>query len=303
MYPTLLNIIITILSIFFLACSKDKSFISPKDQFGIFKNEQQVSIQGYKDHIMEPFITRDGTFLFFNNSSRNGNNMNIHYCRRLDDIKFEYIGELAGVNTGELEGVPTMDAYGNFFFTTMRSYLQDFHSIYGGKFSDNRIQNASRIDEHLTLNTLGWIIFDSEISHDGQFLYYALGRFAGENYPREANIFLASKTNHGFRRMPESNSILVAVNSDLLEYAPAISTSGLELFFTRADLTSEVPDVTIWHTSRNSLNASFESPSKIEAITGMLTEGPSISNDGTNLYYHKWDGNQFKLYMVSRTKM
>ena len=39
---------------------------APDPEFG---SRQRVSIRGYSDHAMEPFLTRDGRFLLFNNSN------------------------------------------------------------------------------------------------------------------------------------------------------------------------------------------------------------------------------------------
>jgi len=53
---------------------------------------------------MEPFITRDGRYLLFNNSNDPSVDMNLHYAERIDDLTFAYRGEIAGVNTPSLEG-------------------------------------------------------------------------------------------------------------------------------------------------------------------------------------------------------
>ncbi len=37
--------------------------------FGVFTNPQPVTIEGYSQDAMEPFISPDGNYLFFNNSN------------------------------------------------------------------------------------------------------------------------------------------------------------------------------------------------------------------------------------------
>jgi hypothetical protein len=98
--------------------SADQPPISP----GSFSNAERVSILGYADDAMEPFITRDGKYLFFNNLNEPRVNTNLHWAERIDDLKFRYKGEIAGVNTSALEGVPSMDRQGDFYFVSTRSY-------------------------------------------------------------------------------------------------------------------------------------------------------------------------------------
>jgi hypothetical protein len=43
---------------------------------------------------MEPFITRDGRYLFFNNSNDPSVNTNLRYAERIDDLTFKYKGEV-----------------------------------------------------------------------------------------------------------------------------------------------------------------------------------------------------------------
>src|SRR5262249_29208167 len=81
-----------------------------------FGNPERVTIRGYNDHAMEPFITRDGRYLFFNNSNDPSTNTNLYYGERIDDVTFEFKGEIAGINTRALEAVPTMDRNGNLYF-------------------------------------------------------------------------------------------------------------------------------------------------------------------------------------------
>ena len=107
---------------------------NPSTAFG---NPERVTIRGYSDHAMEPFITRDGRYLFFNNSNDPSVNTNLRCAERIDDLTFEYKGEVAGVNTKALEGVPTMDKNG-FYFVSTRSYKETLSTIYQGRFSAAR---------------------------------------------------------------------------------------------------------------------------------------------------------------------
>ncbi len=300
-YWSLVKILAMVFSL--IGCQKEEVSTQPRKTFGPFSNEEVVEIVGYEGSAMEPFISRDGQLLFFNNSGSTGEDMNIHYCRKINDIQFDYLGELPGANTKELEGVPTMDTQGNFYFTSMRSYRQDFLSIYQSSFDGEGVDLVTPTDNSISEHTLGLINFDSEVSADGLYLYYAGGRFAGENYPREANLSIAEKINGQFFRMPNSDKLLVNINTDLLEYAPSISTDGLELFFTRTNIEVMPPKMGIWQSTRKDKDLPFEKPIRIEAIQGQLIEGPSITDDGMTLYYHKNVGENFKFFKVTRTQL
>jgi hypothetical protein len=54
---------------------------------------ERVTIRGYKGEAMEPFITRDGRYLFFNNLNDPAVNTNLYYAERVDDLTFEFRGE------------------------------------------------------------------------------------------------------------------------------------------------------------------------------------------------------------------
>ena len=74
-----------------------------------FTNPQRVTIRGYNGEAMEPFLTRDGKYLFFNNSVDPQVNTNLHWAGRIDDLIFQCQGGIGGINTGALEGVPSLD--------------------------------------------------------------------------------------------------------------------------------------------------------------------------------------------------
>jgi Tol biopolymer transport system component len=85
------------------------------------------------------------------------------------------------------------------------------------------------------------------------------------------------------------------INTDTLNYAPATSVSGLEIFFTR--LEPEGP--AIYVASRKSTSEPFGEPRKIQAITGFV-EGPTLSPNEKSLYYHKKENGRFVIYRVTR---
>jgi hypothetical protein len=77
-----------------------------------FADPMPVAIRGYSGTAMEPFIMRDGAYLLFNNSNASGVDTNLQLARRVDDLTFDYLGELVGADSSALDGVPTVAADG-----------------------------------------------------------------------------------------------------------------------------------------------------------------------------------------------
>jgi hypothetical protein len=91
------------------------------------------------------------------------------------------------------------------------------------------------------------------------------------------------------------------VNTDALEYAPSISTNGLELYFTRATGSIDTGlDFGIYVATRSSITEAWSNVKRLASITGNITEAPSISFDGMLLYYHQKIANIYRVYVVER---
>jgi hypothetical protein len=272
----------------------DSGGSSTPSQTEDFADPQRVTILGYSDHAMEPFIARDGRYLFFNNSNDPAVNTNLHWAERIDDLTFQYRGEIGGVNTPALEGVPSMDRNNVFYFVSTRDYNQTLSTIYRGTFANGVISGIELVSG-LSALTPGMVNFDAEISPDGNTLYFVDSQFSG-GVPVTADIVIAERSGTGFSRLGNSAAILQQVNTpSLLEYAPSISASGLELFFTRL----EGSDAAIYTATRTDTSSPFGAPRKIQAITG-FAEGPTLSPDEKSLYYHKRESNLFVIYRVTR---
>jgi hypothetical protein len=94
-----------------------------------FSNPQPVTIVGYDQDAMEPFLTRDGNFLFFNNSNDPHVDTNLYWASKVDDLTFQFQGEIRGVNSTALDGVASMDVSDNFYFISTRSYDATWSTI------------------------------------------------------------------------------------------------------------------------------------------------------------------------------
>jgi hypothetical protein len=288
-------IFIIYLSLSLFSCSKDNVPIELPDI--IFINPTEIIILNYNGNAMEPFISNNGQYLFFNNPTMDNLSGNIHYAELLNNVTFEYKGQVQGVNTNEFEGAPSMDVFGNFYYTSLSTYQQDFLSIYRGTFNNGIVTDVLAIDQNLTQNQLGLIDMDAVISNDGEKLILAIGTFTTNNYPDESNLLIASKINNTFFKDSNSDEILVNINSELSEYAASLSNDGLELFFNRSDFPL---DFKIMKATRATKNEAFGIPVEIKAISGGVIEGASLSSDGKELFYHQKVNNVFKIFKVVR---
>jgi hypothetical protein len=281
------------------ACEKKEATPSPIIPF---EGVQKVTVIGYSDHLMEPFVSRDGNLLMFNNSNDASVNTNLHWATRVNDSTFEYKGEINGVNTTSLEGVPTMDMNGNLYFVSTRDYDQTLATLYQGNFSSGYVTNLMQVP-NISRYQGGWVNFDVEVDSSGRTLYFVDGRFDRSGGPYESDIVIAHKVDGEFQRLSDSDDILENVNTEALEYAACISQDNLELYFTRvATPLSASSKPEILAATRLNTDEPFRAPVKIQSITGFV-EAATISPGGEILYYHKKDSDgKFSLYLTRRLK-
>ena len=264
----------------------------------VFSNPQRVVIEGYKGTAMEPFISRDGQYLFFNNNNNQKPNTNLYYAKMVNDTTFTFQGEVGGVNTPSLEAVASMDTAGNFYFITTKSYDQNRMTLYHAVFSGGGLSGVAPV-EGISRNQPGLLNMDAEINLAGDALYYADNPFTGGDAPKVSNIEVATKNADGsFTKLSNSSELVKNINNGDLNYAPSISQNGLELFFTRAKAGS----VRVYVARRNSTSEPFGISQLVAAADGFV-EGPTLSSDGTHLYYHKKvGGGAYAIYVVTRKK-
>lgn len=262
---------------------------------------QPVRIEGYADEAMEPFLSRDGRFLFFNTRNDPGANTNIHFAEASSpearDSEFIYRGILGGTVSYALDGTPTMSADGRFCFVSPRDYRRALITVYCGTFDGERV-NGVQPQSTLPAERLGRLIFDVELASDGQTMIFAEGTFSDDDAPDDADLYLAVPGKRGFIRSPDSAKILANVNTDNLEYAPSLSADGLDLYFTRVTGIWLFRKPRIFHARRNGLDAPFGKPVQIEAIEGFV-EGPSIAADNT-LYFHRRLEDRYAIWRLTR---
>ncbi len=264
-----------------------------------FGQPVKVKMIGYGGNVMEPFLSRDGKTLLFNNLNGPPENTNLHWATKIDDTTFQYKGEISGVNTMNLEGVPTLDNSGNLYFVSDRNYANTLSTLYQCSYLNGAATNVQLIKGVSKLKA-GWVNFDAEVSADGRYLYFVDAQFDRAGKPESADLVIAEKNKTGFQRLSNSSDLMRNVNTNALEYGACISADGLDLYFTRVlypFTATTKPEIFV--SARHNLKEAFGLPSKIKNITG-FAEAPTIAPDQKTLYYHKKENDKFVLYLIRK---
>lgn len=279
------------------ACAQAPAVEAPG--WAAFENPQPVTVTGYTGDLMEPFLSRDGQILFFNNRNQPAEQTDLHWAERVDDVTFRYRGLVAGANTSDnLDAVATMSAEGRLCFVSLRSYFESLGTIYCGDWVNGEVQNVA-LQSALTQNILGRLVFDAEVAADGDTIIYADGTFTGDPFPARADLRTGALGDVGFVITPEHDATLQALNTTALEFAPALSSDGLMIAFTRAEGRMPFVRFSIWIARRDDVSAAFGEPVLISAIRGGLFEAPTFSSDSRALYYHRAENDRYSLWRVS----
>ncbi len=282
------NCIIILISTVLLALSCGNNNTGPDDEWAYpeFANEAEVIINGYNKDAMEPFISKDGNFLFFN-SLNDGDSTSLYYATRANDTVFNFEGEISGANgpVPHLDAVASMDINNVFYFVSTRDYPVVFENYRTGEFDNGVITDVKPLMGDFYIYDPGWLIMDAEINREGDLLYYVNAQFTGNPLPDQAYLGIAEKQDSAFEKLGSSDNILENVNDpDYLVYAPCVSSDGNELYFTRIRKGMLITQICVSVKSDTALT--FSVPEWIE-IEGNAVEAPSVTNNGERLYYHK----------------
>ena len=286
-----------------LSCAAHDA-VPPSEETDGFGVPAAVEISGYAGDAMEPFLSRDGRLLFFNTRNGPHDQTDLQVARAESDLRFVYLGPLAGANSASLDGVASLDRAGHFFFISNRSYGATGTTLWTGELVNGRVTNARPLATDFTPKKLLRLNIDMEISADGQTLYVAENRWdLLRSRPATSDLAMATKVGERFVRDPDSDRLLKAVNTPALEYAPATSADQLTLYFTRMDWTkvNSAPDqaFAILMSRRASTNSAWQTPVRINTTAGHV-EAPTVSPDGCRLYYHANTEAGFRLFTVKR---
>eukprot|EP01012_Entosiphon_sulcatum_P005017 TRINITY_DN12129_c0_g1_i3.p1 TRINITY_DN12129_c0_g1~~TRINITY_DN12129_c0_g1_i3.p1 ORF type:complete len:376 (+),score=69.02 TRINITY_DN12129_c0_g1_i3:91-1218(+) len=219
--------------------------------------------------IMEPFLSRDGRFLFFN-SENVGNDTALHYATYVSPTVFQYVGRLTGQANGpipHLDAVPAMDRNSTLYWISTRDYPDNIHNVMTGRFDaqSGGVPVAQHLDGDIYIQPqppqAEWIVMDQEANEDGSLIFYSNARFAlptaYDARPNFSNISVAALTHNssGFpvraTKLPNGSAIMQTVNeyrtpklpaNVTLRYSPAShGNDSLELMFA-ASVDDTFPD-------------------------------------------------------------
>ena len=280
-------------------------YAGKEQESDLYVRPEPVSIDGYDGSAMEPFISPDGHYLFFNNENDPKVNTNLHFAERTGKLSFRYLGELPGVNSEVLDAAASLDRAGHFYFTTVRDYDRTMNSLYAGDFDGKGVKNLHPVPGDISPKAPGTINMDVSISPDGKTLYISRAViFPGAPAPLKSELMLAMLKDGVFSIAPDGAAIMKNINTAALQYAPSISADGLELYFTRASQLmagSEAPGASlrIMVATRISVSEPFGVPRALTALTGFV-EAPTIPLDGKEMFFHKKVGKNFVIYRAER---
>lgn len=302
----------TLITLIIISCSSNDSDITESITYPSFGSKIEVTINDLSFDAMEPFISSNGNYLFFNNLN-DGINTKLFYATKINDSTFNYIGELTGANQTtppHLDAVADMDSNGNFYWTSTRNYPTELNNLFHGTFNVGNVIDIERVEGDFNMNTPGWLVMDHGISLDGQFLYFNNARFDDANCqgPCETTLGVAQKNNAStFSTLPNSASILQNINdANYIYYAPCISSDNLELYFTRY-LKGQITSGTIFEICvavRSNSLSEFSIPKVLfSEVISNLIEAPTLTLDKNIIYYHRKTSGSHKIMMRYRNSL
>ncbi len=303
---------IIFLSLIIISCSSSDDDVTESLVYPSFGSEIEVTINDLSFDAMEPFLSPNGNYLFFNNLN-DGINTKLYYATQINDSIFNFTGELIGANqttSPHLDAVADMDSNGNFYWTSTRNYPNELNNLFHGIFRNGSVNDIERVQGDFNMNTPGWLVMDHGISLDGQFLYFNNARFDEANCqgPCETILGVAQKNNTSeFSTLPNSASILQNINdSDYVYYAPCISSDNLELYYTRY-LKGQITSETIFEICvaiRSNSSSEFSIPKVLfSEVISDLIEAPTLTIDKNIIYYHKKTSDSHKIMMRYRNSI
>jgi len=281
--------------------------LQPAEESNLYEHPETMEIAGYSGDAMEPCISLDGRYLFFNNNNDEKVQTHIHCAKRVSENSFKYLGILRGTQSQKKDMAPSLDCSNRLYFTSLRSFDADHKSLYAGVWHPDEVTNVSAIGGNISPTAPFWINMDSCISPDGNTLLISRAQFIPfSNGPRQSDLFIAIRQANGEFQMSQSlQNVLNSVNTSALEYAPAITADQLELYFTRCRevVSSSGKKEPLFETMvarRKSVNEPFDLPKRLSAIEG-FAEAPSLTLDKRELFFHKRIGEVFKICRITRS--
>jgi len=243
-----------------------------------------------------PFITHDGTRLYFASNKDIGSNDDIFYCDWDGENWGNAVRLGSNINTFEMEHSPSVTADGKTLYF-VRYTNQHSYDIYYSTRDDTGWGKAVNIGPPINTNYSEWTCC---ISAGGDTLIFSCFHYWKEMYPLD--LCMSVKTDAGWS-YPE----LLFKDYDSNagdEVAPSLSGDGKKIYFQNTMYVAWERD--IWYTEY--VNGVWTPPVSIgpSVNTPQAELSPSISHDGNTLYfarmYNRGDSLQVgrRIYMTRR---
>lgn len=129
---------------------------SVEPAYRAFGPPERVEIVGYDGDAMEPFLTRDGCCLMFNDRNDPAVDTELHWARRVDDLTFRYEGTIPGTSSPRLDAVATMDLDHHFYFVSDRDYFSTLSTIYQGRWEGGEVKEIGAL-AGVSRHQPGWV--------------------------------------------------------------------------------------------------------------------------------------------------
>lgn len=282
----------------------------------LYRNPQQIEIAGYTMDSMEPCISMDGKYLFFNNTNEEPDT-HLYAARRISETKFEFIGPVQGArftpigtkpSFDEREACPATDFANELFFISPHSYGKDMHTLWFGKWHADPngksmvLTDKKQVEGHILPEVRPWIDLDPALTPNGKTMVFSRAKVVPEQpFPANAYLMIANRQADGsFNTLPNSADLLKNVTDEkMLQYAPAITNDTLELYWTQCE--TGLPIFRTMVATRKSPTEPFSKPSRLTAITA-FSEAPSLTADKSELFFHKKVKGRFHVFRMTRRK-
>lgn len=274
--------------------------LAEEEAAGLYGDPRRVEIAGYDGDAMEPFLSPDGRFLFFNNLNEPSVDTDLQFAERTGTLSFRHRGALPRANSKELDAVPSMDASGRFYFTSVREYTSSLKSTFAGHFDGGQLSDVHPVPGDIYPKHLGAVNMDVGMSLDGKTMYISRAHFLPllPVPPFRSNLLVARKAEDGsFAVDPRSAELMKRVNTRALTYAPAVSPDGLELYFTR---TSIPAGMRLMVATRAAPDSAFDEPRVLAELSAGQVEAPTVSTDLSELFFHKKIADKWVIFRATR---
>lgn len=257
---------------------------------------QRVIIRDYRGDALSPQLSRDGRILLFNNRHDDPQRTDLLFAVRVNAHTFRCVGPVRGANSPVSDAAASLDREGRLYFVSERAYETTLNTLYTAPFANGGINELMAV-QGLETREQGRVITDAEISADGRSLYFSDALRFGGDFVWEADLHVARRYGIArFARDARSRAIFARINTNDLEYGPALSVDEREIYFTRRGrLPFTAPQ--IWRATRGDPRIAFNTATPLP-LDGWV-ENPTVAADGA-IYFHRREGGEYSIWRLPR---